>query len=139
MALVKLISCHIRVFKNDSQLSQRNFLMIFFTISVCVQSKTKETNIFMFHQPMVANFYSDSDKFMASPFSFSVHNNPSLIIIIIIYTIFLSVVRSVTYSEFAMPVSVLDAPHLSLGLYTKAILEIRCPSLLNKHSAQSVL
>ena len=93
----------------------------------CTVSKTSKNNIFMFHQPMVPNFYSDSDKSMASPFSFSVHNNPSLIIII---TIFLSVVRSVAYSEFAISVSILDVSRLSLGLYTKAILEILCPSLL---------
>jgi len=59
----------------------------------------------------MANFYLDSDTFMASPFSFSVHNKPSLIIIIIIT--FLSMVRSVAYSEFAMPISFLDVPHLS--------------------------
>jgi len=56
----------------------------------------------MFHQPVMANFYLDSDKFMASPFSFSVHNKPSLlllIIIIIIIIIFLLLVRCVAYSE----------------------------------------
>jgi hypothetical protein len=59
---------------------------------------------------MQVNFHLDSNKSMASPFSFSVHNNPSLIIIVVI---FLSMVRPVAYSEIAVPVSFLEVPHLS--------------------------
>ena len=55
MALVKLISCHIRVFKNDSQISRRKFVQFFFTISVCVQSKTRETNIFIYLSQYLTN------------------------------------------------------------------------------------
>jgi hypothetical protein len=74
--------------------------------SVCVESKTRETDIFVFYQPMQTNFRLDSNKFMASPFSFFELNNPSIII-------FLSMVTPVAYSEFAMPFSFLDIPHLS--------------------------
>jgi hypothetical protein len=63
---------------------------------------------------MLANFYLNSDRFLASSFSFFLQNNPSHIITIIInIIIFLSMVRPVAYSEFAMPVSFLDVPHLS--------------------------
>lgn len=105
MPVVKLISCHI------CHLSKKRKLFFWiFTISVCVESKTREIDIFVFRQPIQGNFHLDSNKFMASPFSTSVHNNPSLIIFIIFI---LSMVRHVAYSEFAMSVSFLDAPYLS--------------------------
>jgi len=71
------------------------FFNLIFTISVCVESKTRKTDIFVFHQLMQENFHLYSNKFIARPFSFSVYSNPSLILIIII---FISVVRPVACS-----------------------------------------